>query len=196
MLEAGLRGTATVAVTAANTARAMGSGTLEVFATPALAALAEQTCWQSVAPELEPGSGTVGAKLSLEHTAPTPVGMHVTCESELIAVEGRKLTFTVAMRDEKGPVGQGVHERVIINDARFLAKAAAKRGYASAGRAACWVGRLFPAGQREGRRLGRQIRLLGAGLRLGQQPDGRFAGAKHFKVKLSVIRRGDTPPFA
>ena len=128
MLEAGLRGTATVAVTAANTARAMGSGTLEVFATPALAALAEQTCWQSVAPELEPGSGTVGAKLSLEHTAPTPVGMHVTCESELIAVEGRKLTFTVAMRDEKGPVGQGVHERVIINDAKFLAKAEAKRG--------------------------------------------------------------------
>ena len=74
MLEAGLRGTATVAVTPANTARAMGSGTLEVFATPALAALAEQTCWQSVAPELEPGSGTVGAKLSLEHTAPTPGG--------------------------------------------------------------------------------------------------------------------------
>ena len=128
MLEAGLRGTATVAVTAANTARAMGSGTLEVFATPALAALAEQTCWQSVAPELEPGSGTVGAKLSLEHTAPTPVGMHVTCESELIAVEGRKLTFTVTMRDEKGPVGQGVHERVVINDAKFLAKAEAKRG--------------------------------------------------------------------
>lgn len=128
MLEAGLRGTATVAVTAANTARAMGSGTLEVFATPALAALAEQTCWQSVAPELEPGSGTVGTKLSLEHTAPTPVGMHVTCESELIAVEGRKLTFTVTMRDEKGPVGQGVHERVVINDAKFLAKAEAKRG--------------------------------------------------------------------
>ena len=117
-----------MAVTAANTARAMGSGTLEVFATPALAALAERTCWQSVAPELEPGSGTVGAKLSLEHTAPTPVGMHVTCESELIAVEGRKLTFTVTMRDEKGPVGQGVHERVIINDAKFLAKAEAKRG--------------------------------------------------------------------
>ena len=128
MLEAGLRGTATVAVTPANTARAMGSGTLDVFATPALAALAEQACWQSVAPELEPGCGTVGTKLSLEHTAPTPVGLTVTCDSELIAVEGRKLTFTVAMRDEKGPVGQGVHERVIINDARFLAKAEAKRG--------------------------------------------------------------------
>ena len=133
MLEAGIRGQAAAAITAENTARAMGSGTLEVFATPALAALAEEACWRSVAPELEPGClepgcSTVGAKLSLEHTAPTPVGMHVTCDSELIAVEGRKLTFTVAMRDEKGPVGQGVHERVIINDAKFLAKAEAKRG--------------------------------------------------------------------
>ncbi len=128
MLEAGIRGQAAAAVTAENTARAMGSGTLEVFATPALAALAEEACWRSVAPELEPGCSTVGAKLSLEHTAPTPVGMHVTCDSELIAVEGRKLTFTVTMRDEKGPVGQGVHERVIINDAKFLAKAEAKRG--------------------------------------------------------------------
>ena len=128
MLEAGLRGTATVAVTAANTARAMGSGTLEVFATPALAALAEQTCWQSVAPELEPGSGTVGAKLSLEHTAPTPVGMTVTCESELTAVEGRKLVFAVTLRDEKGPVGGGVHERFIVNDEKFAAKAQAKKG--------------------------------------------------------------------
>ena len=128
MLEAGIGGRAAVTVTSANTAQAMGSGTLEVFATPALAALAERTCWESVAPHLAPGQGTVGTKLSLEHTAPTPVGMHVTCDSELIAVEGRKLTFTVAMRDEKGPVGQGVHERVIINDAKFLAKAEAKRG--------------------------------------------------------------------
>ena len=128
MLEAGIRGFAAVAVTPENTARAMGSGTLEVFATPALAALAEKTCWQSVAAQLDEGCGTVGTKLLLEHTAPTPVGMTVTCESELLSAEGRKLTFSVTMKDEKGPVGQGVHERVIINDARFLAKAEAKRG--------------------------------------------------------------------
>ena len=77
MLTPGIRGHASAAVTPANTARAMGSGTLEVFATPALAALAEQACWQSVAPFLEAGSGTVGAKLTLEHTAPTPVGRSV-----------------------------------------------------------------------------------------------------------------------
>ena len=128
MLEAGIRGQASVAVTPENTARAMGSGTLEVFATPALAALAEKTCWESVAPQLDPGCSTVGTQLSLEHTAPTPVGMTVTCESELIAVDGRKLTFSVTMRDEKGPVGHGVHQRFVIDDAKFFAKAQAKRG--------------------------------------------------------------------
>ena len=127
-LESGIRGEQSVPVTAQNTAKTMGSGTLDVFATPALVALAEKTCWMSIVPALEEGSGTVGTKLELEHTAPTPVGMTVTCESELIAVEGRKLTFRVSLHDEKGAVGGGVHERFIINDAKFAAKAAAKKG--------------------------------------------------------------------
>ena len=101
-LETGICGEQSVRVSAENTAKAMGSGTLDVFATPALVALAEKTCWQSVAPALEAGSGTVGTKLELEHTAPTPVGMTVTCHSELVAVEGRKLTFKVTLADEKG----------------------------------------------------------------------------------------------
>ena len=117
-LETGIRGEQSVLVTAANTAKTMGSGTLEVFATPALVALAEKTCWMS----------SVGTKLELEHTAPTPVGMTVTCESELVAVEGRKLTFKVALHDEKGPVGGGTHERFVVNDAKFAAKAEAKKG--------------------------------------------------------------------
>ena len=94
MLNPGIKGSASVAVTAANTAAAMGSGELNVFATPALAALVEKACWQSVAPELDPGCGTVGTKLELAHNAPTPVGMMVRCESELTAVDGRKLTFS------------------------------------------------------------------------------------------------------
>ncbi len=128
MLEAGIRGLGTVTVTPENTARAIGSGTLDVFATPALAALAEKTCWESVAPALEPGCSTVGSKLSIEHSAPTPLGMTVTCETELIAVDGRKLTFSVLVRDEKGTVGSGIHERFIVSDAKFMAKAEAKRG--------------------------------------------------------------------
>ena len=128
MLNPGIKGSASVAVTAANTAAAMGSGELNVFATPALAALVEKACWQSVAPALEAGSGTVGTKLELEHTAPTPVGMTVTCHSELVAVEGRKLTFKVTLADEKGPVGGGTHERFVIFEEKFAAKAEAKKG--------------------------------------------------------------------
>ena len=120
MLETGIRGKQSVAVTPENTAKTMGSGTLNVFATPALVALAEKTCWMSVA--------DAGTKLELEHTAPTPVGMTVTCESELTAVEGRKLVFKVSLYDEKGPVGGGVHERFVVNDAKFAAKAESKKG--------------------------------------------------------------------
>lgn len=127
-LETGIRGEQSVLVTAANTAKTMGSGTLDVFATPALVALAEKTCWMSVADALGEGNGSVGTKLELEHTAPTPVGMTVTCESELVAVEGRKLTFKVSLHDEKGPVGGGTHERFVVNDAKFAAKAEAKKG--------------------------------------------------------------------
>ena len=108
-LETGIRGEQSVLVTAANTAKTMGSGTLEVFATPALVALAEKTCWMSVADALGEGNGSVGTKLELEHTAP-------------------KLTFKVALHDEKGPVGGGTHERFVVNDAKFAAKAEAKKG--------------------------------------------------------------------
>ena len=81
MLEVGIKGLEQQAVSAENTALAMGSGTLEVFATPALVALAEKTCWQSVAPHLEEGCSTVGTRMELDHSAPTPLGMTVICES-------------------------------------------------------------------------------------------------------------------
>ena len=126
MLEIGLKGRQTAAVTDENTAAAYGSGLLPVFATPALIALMEKTCWVSVATALEPGQGTVGTHLEVSHTAPTPVGMSVTCESELTDVEGRRLTFSVRAFDEKGDVGAGVHERFVIENERFLKKAAAK----------------------------------------------------------------------
>ena len=74
MLEAGIRGEQSVAVTSENTAKTMGSGTLDVFATPALVALAEKTCWMSVAAALDEGCGTVGTRLELEHSAPHPCG--------------------------------------------------------------------------------------------------------------------------
>ena len=126
MLETGIKGTGTVTVNEDNTAKAMGSGTLDVFATPALIALMEETCWRSVANELEEGCGTVGTLLEIKHTAPTPVGMKVTCESTLTEVDGRRLVFEVISRDAKGVVGEGKHERFIIQNEKFQVKANAK----------------------------------------------------------------------
>ena len=123
MLETGIKGTRTVTVNEENTAKAMGSGTLDVFATPALIALMEETCWRSVANELEEGCGTVGTLLEIKHTAPTPVGMKVTCESELVKVDGRALTFSVKAFDEAGLIGEGTHERFIVFEEKFQKKA-------------------------------------------------------------------------
>ena len=127
MLETGIKGTKTVTVNESNTAKVMGSGTLDVFATPALIALMEETCWRSVANELEEGCGSVGTLLEIRHTAPTPVGMEVTCESVLTEVDGRRLVFEVTASDAKGIVGEGKHERFIIQNEKFQEKANAKR---------------------------------------------------------------------
>ena len=110
MLEAGIRGEQSVAVTSENTAKTMGSGTLDVFATPALVALAEKTCWMSVAAALDEGCGTVGTRLELEHSAPTPVGMTVTCESELTAAQQK--AEAQVMEEDRVPLylhGQPAH---------------------------------------------------------------------------------------
>lgn len=127
MLETGIKGTKTVTVDESNTAKTMGSGTLDVFATPALIALMEETCWRSVADKLDEGCGTVGTRLEVKHTAPTPVGMEVTCESTLTEADGRRLVFEVTVRDAKGIVGEGCHERFVIQNDKFQAKANAKR---------------------------------------------------------------------
>lgn len=126
MLEPGIKGHAALRVTTENTAQALGSGELPVLATPAVAALIEKACWQAVAPELEPGKGTVGTRLTLAHTAPTPVGMTVRCDCELTAVDGRRLTFTAHVCDAAGEVAHAEHERVVIDNDRFTAKAQAK----------------------------------------------------------------------
>ena len=123
MLTAGIKGREETIVSEANSAKTMGSGTLNVFATPAMTALMEETAWKSVAPYLEEGCGTVGTLLNITHDAPTPFGMKVWCESELIEVDGRRLVFQVTAYDEKGKIGGGRHERFIIQNEKFQAKA-------------------------------------------------------------------------
>lgn len=123
MLSEGMRGMETVTVTEENTARTVKSGTLPVFATPAMAALIEETAWKSVAGELSDGEGTVGGSLNLKHLAPTIVGGQVTCYTELTKIEGKKLVFSASVEDEGGKIGEAEHVRFVINEKTFLEKA-------------------------------------------------------------------------
>lgn len=123
MLTVGIKGKEEIIVSEANSAKTMGSGTLDVFATPAMTALMEMTAWKSVASFLDEGCGTVGTLLQITHDAPTPLGMKVWCESELTEVDGRKLVFHVTAYDEKGKIGEGLHHRFIIQNEKFQAKA-------------------------------------------------------------------------
>ena len=126
MINIGTKGTEQIVVNEQNCALTVGSGTLKVFATPAMAALMEKTAWKSVAPHLEKGQCTVGTKLNLTHSASTPIGMKVTGESELIAAEGRKLTFHIIVCDEDGIIGESEHERFIVDEDKFQLKTDSK----------------------------------------------------------------------
>ena len=122
----GLKGRAETVVNDSNTAQAACSGALPVFGTPFLCALMEEAAWKSIAPHLEPGQSTVGTKLDITHDSATPVGMKVWAESEVTQADGKRLVLKVAAYDERGPIGQGTHERFIITNERFLAKTANK----------------------------------------------------------------------
>lgn len=122
----GLKGRAESVVTEHNTAISAGSGTLPVFATPWMCALMEQAAWTAIAPALAEGESTVGTKLSISHSSATPVGLRVWAESEVTLVEGKRVEFKVAAYDEAGLIGEGTHERFLVTNERFLAKAARK----------------------------------------------------------------------
>ncbi len=115
-----------IMVTPDKTAKTVGSGLLDVFATPAMIALMEQTAAESVESELEAGKTTVGIKINVEHLAATPVGMEVVCRSKLIQEENRKLIFEIEAFDESGLIGKAYHERFIVDAERFREKTYAK----------------------------------------------------------------------
>ncbi len=125
-LKTGIKGKSETAVTKELCADAWGSGGLPVYATPAMIALMENTAWASVEPCMEEGRSTVGTKLDVSHLSASPVGAHITCESELIDVDGRRLVFRVNASDDAGPIGEGLHERFIINTEKFMARTEAK----------------------------------------------------------------------
>lgn len=125
-MEIGIKGTKEIIVNHALTALKMGSGDLEVYATPALIALMEGTAAGSIKGKLEEGQTSVGTRIEIKHLAATPVGMKVCCSSELIETDGRRVVFKVTAYDEKEKIGEGVHERFIVEGARFQAKANSK----------------------------------------------------------------------
>ncbi|MFA5972320.1 MAG: thioesterase family protein [Lentimicrobiaceae bacterium] len=116
----GIEGRKEIAVTMEMTAVAYGSGTVEVFATPAMIALMEQTAMDSVAPLLPEEFVTVGTEVSVKHFKATLPGKVVTCFSKLIRSEGKKLVFEVIANDESGVIGTGTHTRYIVDKQMFI----------------------------------------------------------------------------
>lgn len=109
-----------------DTAVRFGSGGVKVFATPMMVALMENAALSTVDPYLGEGFATVGVSLNVKHMAATPVGMKVNAKAELVNIEGRKLTFKVEAFDEREKIGEGTHERYIIELSKFLERVASK----------------------------------------------------------------------
>lgn len=121
-METGLTFTSVMTVDAARTALAMGSGDMEVLATPAMVALMENAAMRAVEKELPEGSTTVGALMNTTHVKPSPVGAEVSAEATLVEVDGRKLVFAVKASDKSGIIGEGTHVRYVVDREKFLAK--------------------------------------------------------------------------
>ncbi len=122
MLVTGLKYTSETTVREENTAVALGSGNLPVFATPAMVALMENAAMNAVAQELETGSTTVGGLIETSHLAPSPLGATVRATAELIQIDGRKLTFTVKAFQVEKMIGEGRHVRFIVDKEKFISK--------------------------------------------------------------------------
>lgn len=120
----GLKGKAEKVVNEKNTAKAMGSGSLDVLATPALVAMMEEAAVNAL--NLAEGQTSVGISINIQHTAATPLGMKVGANAELIEVDGRKLTFKLEAFDEKEQIGTGVHQRFLVDVEKFMAKTNSK----------------------------------------------------------------------
>ena len=124
MITVGMTHTVEKTVTADMTAKAVGSGGLEVFGTPFMLGMMECAAMWCIQPELPEGKGTVGVEISSSHLAPTPVGMKGSATAEVtgISANGKMITFKVTASDAEGLIGEGTHTRAVIDNARFLQK--------------------------------------------------------------------------
>ena len=123
----GLKGTATAIVNDTDTAKSVGSGSFDVFATPMMVALMEKASCAAIDNNLDEGSTTVGTMVNVEHLSATPIGMKVTVESTVTAGDGRKIGFETIAYDEAGVIGKGTHDRFVVNAEKFTAKTYSKK---------------------------------------------------------------------
>ena len=122
----GMKGSASTVAEREDTALEVGSGSLLVYATPCMVALMEGAACEAIAASLPEDKTSVGIELAITHVSATPVGLAVTAEAEVTAVEGSVITFRVTASDEKGMIGEGTHKRALVSTQRFLEKTYAK----------------------------------------------------------------------
>jgi fluoroacetyl-CoA thioesterase len=122
----GMQGQATLTVDQSHTARALGSGNVPTLGTPALIALMERAAVHAVRRGLDDGEETVGTMVNVRHLAPTALGKHIRAEATVTAVNGRAISFNVVALDSHGKIGEGTHERLIVDRDEFVWKAATR----------------------------------------------------------------------
>ncbi len=123
----GIKGNARSGSDLCYSAKNIGSGDVEVFATPSMVTLMEKAAWTSIAPHLSPEESSVGIALEISHVSATPMGMEVWADSQVTAVEGKTITFSLVAYDQAGVIGTGTHKRVVIKVDPFLQRAESKK---------------------------------------------------------------------
>jgi len=121
-IKVGKTATVQTVVDNSNTAKTVGSGSLEVFGTPMMVALMEKAACECLADILKPGQTTVGTKVQISHMAATPLGMRVDATATVESVDGRRVAFKVSAKDSRGEIGSGTHVRAIVDEVRFMEK--------------------------------------------------------------------------
>lgn len=127
MINTGITHTVSLTVTDSLSARSMGSGSLDVLATPAMIAGMENVCMNCIQPHLESGFTTVGTKVDISHISATPVGDTVTFTCVLTEIDRKRLVFSVEAFDSEGKIGEGTHHRFIVDSAKFTEKTYSKK---------------------------------------------------------------------
>lgn len=126
-IKTGMTHTAETVVDKTNIASAIGSGLVDVFATPMMIALLELAASECIKPCLDAGQASVGGHVNVSHSAATPLGMTVTATATVTAVDRRRVDFDVSVRDEAGEIGKGTHTRFIIDKEKFMQKTAERQ---------------------------------------------------------------------